>query len=416
MINKINFNRILVYILCVLIVLDQSIFSLSGSGKYIKLVVLAVTVMLGLISVLGSYKKDQFKTVIIFIMVLTYEIILVLINIYNHNVAIKSFIVLYAVLPFMFLYFSSNKLEEVDNSYLLGLLAEIITIFAVFSLFMWFIVSIAHLIGPTNYILLNWGNPHFIPTYFNVYFETQDVHFGSFVFMRNTFIYPEGPIYSYYLSLALIINVFIKKSKIFSTSSIIIMLAILSTGSSTGVLILSGIILTMMIINIKDKNKVLAVIVSIIMFLLFMLTFYLVINQKKMDNANSLNVRISDIMMGFRIGAKHIFIGNGYGNYSVLLDNMELNRISFNGNSGFSSGLSLIAAYGGISLLALYIIPIFNGVIYGRRWDMNILFFSLMILFLLVSTIVQSNQAMLVSLVYLFTRESKSNLGEFLND
>ena len=147
-----------------------------------------------------------------------------------------------------------------------------------------------------------------------------------------------------------------------------------------------------------------------------MLTFYLVINQKKMDNANSLNVRISDIMMGFRIGAKHIFIGNGYGNYSVLLDNMELNRISFNGNSGFSSGLSLIAAYGGISLLALYIIPIFNGVIYGRRWDMNILFFSLMILFLLVSTIVQSNQAMLVSLVYLFTRESKSNLGEFLND
>lgn len=389
-------------------VLDQSIFVLSTSGKYIKLITLAVTIILGIISIFFSYKKDQFKTIINFTAILTYEVILLLINIYNYNNAMKSFIVLYATLPCLFLYFSSNKLEKTDNSYLLDLLARMITVLAGFSLFMWFIISIFHLVSPTNYMLLNWGIPHSIPTYFNVYFETQDVHIGSLVFMRNTFIYPEGPIYSYYLSVALIINVFIKKSKIFSISSMILMMAILSTGSSTGILVLFGIILSAIIVKIKEKNEFTAAIVSLIVLLLFVIALYLVIEQKKMDNANSLNVRISDIMMGFELGAKHIFIGNGYGNYSVLLNNMELNRIIFNGNSGFSSGLSLIAAYGGISLSVLYIIPIFNGIIYGRKRDINILFFSLILLFLLVSTIVQSSQAMLTSLVYLFTRKLKN--------
>ncbi|MEE6667715.1 hypothetical protein PS423_10010 [Pediococcus acidilactici] len=322
-------------------------------------------------------------------------------------------LLIFLCIPFLYLYFSTSSLEKNTVSYLLSTLSKLITILATFSIFMWLVCSVLKLLSPSSYILLNWGVPHYIPSFHNLYFETQRVNLGNLEFMRNTFIYPEGPIYSFILSFALIFSVFIKEKKLSSFTVLILMISILTTGSSTGFIIIAGVIFLKKVIDVKDKKM--SMVILFISLLILCVIAIMVVFQKQVDNGNSLSVRLEDLNIGFNIWFLHPLTGVGYGNYSELLSHMNLSRLSFNGNTGFSSGLALIAAYGGTPLLINYLLPIFNGVKAGTKRGIKYSIFSLLVLFLLVTTIVQVNYIILASLVYLMTLNNKKEIFKCKN-
>lgn len=404
-VGRVTLDKFFVYLLCVLLLLSQSIFFLAKQESYLEIIIIFVVMLLSLLSIFANRQRNNLKIVLNFSVIFVFQIALFFISTYVYTATRKSFLLIFLCIPFLYLYFSANSLEKNTVSYLLSTLSKLITILATFSIFMWLTCSVLKLLSPSSYTLLNWGVPHYIPSFYNLYFETQKVNLGSLEFMRNTFIYPEGPIYSFVLSFALIFSVFIKEKKLSSFTALVLMMSILTTGSSTGFIVIAGVIFLKKVIDVKDKK--LSMVILFIAVLILCVVAIMVIFQKQEDNGNSLNVRLEDISIGFNIWFQHFLTGVGYGNYSEILSHMNLRRLSFNGNTGFSSGLALIAAYGGVPLLMNYLLPIFNGVKVGMKRGIKYLIFSLLILFLLVTTIVQVNYIILTSLVYLLTINDK---------
>lgn len=400
-------TKILVFLMCLILLSSQSIYELTSWGKYLKIIMLGLSFLLGSLSIFDMKTTEKKNGIFVFLILLIYILILHVINTYNLGQNGKSFLVAYFTLTFMYLYFCYNKLEQKNHSYLLKSLTNIIVFFASLSLIMWLMISILKLIQPTQFIELNWGNPHYIPSYFHLYFETQNVSFGSLVFMRNTWIYPEAPIFSFVLSFALMYRSFIENQKITSKKSVILMTTIITTGSSTGFIVLAIIVFTQIAVYFKKFGRMFFFVTGISVMPILLIVINWVVKQKFTNNQSSLNVRLEDIVIGFQGLKAHPFIGNGYGDYSVLLEKMTAERLTFNGNAGFSSGLSLIAAYGGILLLLIYLVPIIKGSIIGIKENINLLFFSITIFFLLLTTIVQTNFIILMVLPFLLNLNEK---------
>lgn len=397
-----SITKLLIYLMCILLISSQSIYTLSGIGQYIKVVFLGVSILLALSSLKGNESINIKKILITFLIISFYIFTLYVINKYNFGQTMKSFLVLYFSIPFMYIYFMLNVFEKNGRNYLLNCLTECITFFACVSIFMWVTISVLHLVATNQLVLLNWGEPRYIPSFFKMYFETQNVKFGSLIFMRNTWIYPEGPIYSFFLSYALVYRVFIQKKAIFSFGSIVLMITNLTTGSSTGMIILAIILVSNFVIHIYRKSKLAFFLTLVGMVILLSVIIYFVIKQKASNNAGSLAIRFEDIYIGWQGWLKHPLIGNGYGNLSVFLDRMSYTRLSVYGN-GLSSGISIIAACGGMLLLLIYLIPIIRSTFVGLKTNLGVAVFAMSIFFLLITTVVQSNFVILVSLSFLLS-------------
>lgn len=400
-ISRVPIDKVLISLICFISIFGQSIFYLSGAAVFVKISLLILSVMLGIISLVLNFNKENIKKSIFLIFLFIYIIIILWINLLKGSNGLVNYFYEYVFLLFLILYFSTNTLEKSGTSYLLQKIANLILAMATISLILWFCISILHLISPSKYVQLNWGTPHYIPSYFNLYFETQKITFGSLEFMRNTFIYPEAPIFSFYLSYALVVKVFLESKKIVSWEVLVLIATILSTGSSTGFIVIAAVILTRLIINLKSRTY--RIIISVIVLCVFSIVVIFIFQQKMMNNSDSLNIRISDILIGFHSALQHPLIGNGINNYSAVLNEMDIGRLMINGNTGFSSGLALIAAYTGLSLSIIYLIPILIGMCLGLKNNIGVFFFATMILFLLVTTIVQENYILLISLAYLLT-------------
>ena len=83
---------------------------------------------------------------------------------------------------------------------------KIILIFAIVSLIFWTFGSILKVVHPTNVVINNWNGGLPTPSYFNLYFETQGIHFFGTTIIRNSGMFAEAPMWSLMLSSALIIH------------------------------------------------------------------------------------------------------------------------------------------------------------------------------------------------------------------
>lgn len=262
------------------------------------------------------------------------------------------------------------------ENYLFVSFKKIVLIYAELSLFMWVGCSVFSIFHTSNQILINWGSIHAVPIYFHLYAQSQDaINFLGINFIRNTGFFAEAPMYSFVLSIALLINVFIENK--FNLSTFILMLTIFTTASTTGtltILIILVIKLNQYLLKSKYRNILLPLIFLVI---LFGTAFFAYITFLKFEQGSgSVSVRINDFEAGYKTWIQHPIFGVGMSNDIEIIKNMNPARwfyVGHIGNTGYSSGFMKFLAGGGIMYVFLYLlVPIlFSMFMFIRHRDIK---------------------------------------------
>lgn len=238
--------------------------------------------------------------------------------------------------------------------------ADIVLLIAVVSLFFWIFGSMLRVIHPSGYELSTWNSlgenkTKLVPSYYSVYFETQTISFfGIKGLVRNSAIFTEGPMCSFIFCIALLIEYFVfqERSKI---RNYILILAILTTFSTTGYIALLGIIFfrfqskayKSQLINILKTT-----IFPVALIILVILIDYFV--QDKLQSRSG-SVRLDDVRAGVKAWLDSPILGNGFGNRNSYQQYFSLFRKS---NTGYSNSILQVLAYGGVVLFLPYLVNI----------------------------------------------------------
>lgn len=285
------------------------------------------------------------------------------------------------------------------NKNILIKLRNIIIILSVISLVFWIYSEIG--IPPTCSLDVIWGSLFSDHGYYFLHFLSQEpVNFLGLVFWRNTGIFVEAPMYSYVLSIGLLINLFLIKKNVFSFSTLVLLFTIFTTTSTTGLIVsVLAIVyykyITMNKLPLRSKK-----IIFIFAGVLATIVVLIVLMNKQKAMGSSVSVRSDDFFAGFHAWLSHPIFGNGMNNYQAIVNNMSPSRLVPGGNKGFSTGLMMILAYGGIYLS----IPYVGSVIVSFFENKYLFGLALFSFILFVFTIVGDSYIYMVILVYIYLK------------
>ena len=277
---------------------------------------------------------------------------------------------------------------------------KIMTVIALISIFFYFFGSLTNIISSNGYMTVEWEKIRTFPSYFGLHFNTQKITLFGTDIIRNTGIYPEAPMFSLNLTIALAIELFIldKKSKY---RVIILALTVLTTLSTTGIILVSFMIITKYLLTNK-KSKIYTVI-KIYMFPLVAICLIgvsLYFWNDKMQTS-SYESRTDDYRASYLAWKDHPIFGNGYNDTTAIVNYMTNYR-------GVSNSFMVVLAEGGIYLFMLYLIPAIRIITYGIKYkNKNILIFTSIIIFLYITTTFQYRPILLNLLAAGFAFEHK---------
>lgn len=254
------------------------------------------------------------------------------------------------LLPLLWFYLSQQK-ETNINAYLsLPLkLSNVITVIAIISIVMWLLCSIMAIIPTTFMIPYDWTpGVYFIPSYYNIYFETQHTYLLGQQVWRNSGIFNEPPMHNMILCTAFAIEYFIRPQKSKLRISILTF-AIISTFTTTGQLFLIAITGWHIYKNIGKRYRPLLIIVTpIILGIIYIAGSMIMESKIKSGGEESVDLRSEDIAYCFEVGMQNPIMGIG-----IIPSE---NDMTWRGAQiGRSNSLFAVFARGGIYMLTLYI-------------------------------------------------------------
>lgn len=210
--------------------------------------------------------------------------------------------------------------------------------------------STLNILHSTGYVYSTWtGNDTLkrVPTYYNLYFETQAIS----GIIRNTAIFTEAPMYNFHLCIALLVELF-GKCKFSKAKLIILIVAVVTTISTTGWCML---IIALFGKYVSDENlKGFAKTIRIAVVPIALVVGIIVVKSFVLDKlgTSSGSTRMDDFAAGFKAWKEHPFFGAGYGNGDFVKQFMSSFRSN---NQGFSNSPTHILYQGGIFLAIPYI-------------------------------------------------------------
>lgn len=359
--KKLEFITIIQYAFVFVSILQCNTVFFREVGSHQKLVTILwvmLTITLWGIANLNFLKqKFDLRKLIIFELVWTILVIIFLsINYSRSSISVVTIGTLF--IPFFMVPIFLDDFNKKSN--LLLKFRNVVVILAVISLFFWMFSMLG--VPTTTSTLINWGRVRVIFGYFKLHFIAQ----GSIDFLglneivRNTGIFVEAPMYSYVLSLALIIDMLLDtESKSYSKKSILLIITIFTTTSSTGIILVLLTIFSRMMFLTNRISKGMKLIVILILLPLLMIIISYVVRSKLDSNwYSSTSIRINDFVAGFQAWKNHYFFGNGINNYNSIIQNMDYRRFRIGASAGFSSGLMEVLAYGGITFGLYFLAPV----------------------------------------------------------
>ena len=210
---------------------------------------------------------------------------------------------------------------------------------AVRRLRIWLFGTVLGVVEPNGIVPYFWqDSKNFIPSYYYVYFETQDFTFFGINLTRNSGIFTEAPVYNFILCVSLLIETFYRehpnKSRI-----ILFILTILSTVTNTGQIFLF-VYSTAVIFCYGSSNKR----QYVLPFIAVLLSAYLIVPailKEKQNNGNpSYETREYALNKAMNIASENVFWGTGmFSNYELLGNN----------------SLLLLFSEGGLYMMFLYL-------------------------------------------------------------
>lgn len=167
-------------------------------------------------------------------------------------------------------------------------------------------------------------------------------------FIRNSGLFWEGGAYQYFLNLALILSLYIKKNPIFSFPNWIIVISILSTFSTTGYLIMA-IVLASIVMGKSSKRmffvKTLIMIPLILSVLFSPVIFNKLLDTDSREYVGSTQRRILDTVIDTTIIKDYPALGIGLGNQEIwqsYSDQLSGGTSSSNGLTNYLAKIGLL--------------------------------------------------------------------------
>lgn len=400
--KKINVKSIIEYILCFLLILScGSVFdNMTNANFYISeifMVLLFLYVLLFLFPKFRKQKKTFLKFIIFFAFYVVYQAIYILVHRNMPNMIVYTFKLVIIFLLLMMFYLFSNK-DKIND--IIRKISKIIIIISIISIFFFALGSYLKIIQPTNKVQIEFGNNNrAINSYFNIYFEAQETSIFGDYRIRNCAIFVEAPMFTIGLLIAISYELFLNKEKKRKRNIILLFITILTTMSTTGIAVGSGLIALKIMYVIFNKNrtykgkKVLKLITISFIIVLGIISFIVI---KDKWNSPSFMLRIDDYLAGYKAWEDHKIFGNGYQNYEAVQNHMS-ERV-FN-NMGQSNSISNLFAEGGLWIGAVYTIPVIYLLVKNFKYKKynNIMF--ILTLILIFCTIIFTYSIMIINFI-----------------
>lgn len=213
-------------------------------------------------------------------------------------------------------------------------------------------------IPSTSIKFSKWGASQLEYGYFNLsYFANASTsEFLGMTWVRNSAMFTEPSMFAYVITIALLIEFFFRhNTKLFNYRITILLITVITTSSTTGIIISFLAYIYYMSINsdVKSYYKYL----FIILVPVFIIILISILIEKLNTGMNDSSMRFDDIIAGLKAWKSHIFLGSGLGNNSIIKHNMSLWRFLYSIKPSESAGLPTILAQGGIIWGMFYILP-----------------------------------------------------------
>lgn len=287
-------------------------------------------------------------------------------------------------IPLMILLFI-NLWAEKKQLDIFKSISRIMVVISVISLFFWVFGTTLHIIQPSSSVYVVWGN-QYRALYYGVYLEVPGRILTS-GFNRNVGIFCEAPAYCCFLCIGYLYE------DIFAVRftwkrRIIYLITILSTGTTTGILVIvySIFIRFCMSSSTSVRNGLIKKIIIAISTILGVFVLKKVMfNSAKMA---SVMLRKKDYINGFSAWKQSPILGHGY-----MLDSTIF-------STGYSSSLTQILVNGGALLISVYLIPMFSYVFIGIKRNRKYALFGIFMIILFVVGIIGYAYIMLTILAF----------------
>ncbi|HGF7163124.1 TPA: hypothetical protein ACF3D0_001831 [Enterococcus faecium] len=402
------------YLLSISILLaSSSIYWVTSNKPFKEIIMLMVYGCLFLVVVICLYNLrkniDIKKLVSLLIANVTISVIIVSYNKLIDNITLSE-IMRMVIFPigliiYFYYYLSQNKIPNI-----LFVLRKVISALAVVSLIFYFLY-ITGILHQNSSLFIKWGTPRWVNGIFYLHFFPQgEANFLGLNVIRNTGIFSEAPMFSFVLSIGIIIYYYIEKPKKFVTfQSIILVFTVITTTSTTGLILLISIIMLKLFISMPGYYK---------LFVLVLIPFAIVIVFKILESKftsmqGSTSIRMNDFYAGYQAFLQKPLLGNGMVNGGdVIKRYMDFSRLTLGGNDGFSSGLFYgLARIGLVGMIFYIFIPFFATIMKNK----NIAAISILLFILFIVTTIFYSYLFSFFLTFFFTilGFSKKELSQF---
>ena len=358
-----------------IVITTNSIYVNTGdSNKLIPILALVVIIATVLELISSKINYNYFK--IILTTVLIYLVVCITnIFISFNSLSINEILFYFAIAPLMLILLMFKNFNDRLFDFL-NTFVKIILIFAIVSLIFWAFGSILKVVHPTNVVINNWNGGRLTPSYFNLYFETQGIHFFGTTIIRNSGIFAEAPMWSLMLSSAFIIQELFLENSIKRLS--LLTLTIFTTVSTTGLFVIGLLLIYRVLMLKKSLFKYVSLItIPIIIYAL------LQVWEEKSDSISA-SIRFDDYIAGFLAWRANFFFGSGL---TLGLKAIESNMNTLiRTNLGYSNSLFVILAQGGVILGIFYLYPVIS-VLIKKGVSIDTKMFALLFIILLFTAI-----------------------------
>ncbi|WP_349516861.1 hypothetical protein [Leuconostoc mesenteroides] len=361
-------QKFLKYIIMLLIVLSSNTVYSVMPGVKNKLLIVVILLLITYLYLQISSKNDKVKKslllpiIVMGLILPTY--ILVHSSMWNMSTLV-SFVAIFIIESLFLVIFSLSA----DRDWL-KILVNLISSYAFLSFIFYILGTLLNLISATGTVTLLWGASRNITSYFNLYFETQNIYFLGYNMPRNSGFFVEAPVFGLVLALAVSVEVLIL-NKAFSKRIALLLITLATTFSLSGFLIVfvTYVLFFFKSTSYKENGSLIRIltIISFIFVAIITLIFIIIPAFNEKLNTTSGSLRLDDFTAGFKSWRLHPLVGNGLNNIEVISRFMESpQRFTYvNGqpfyNAGLANSITPIISDGGILLSLLYFLPLVLG-------------------------------------------------------
>lgn len=382
---KVNYNKILniiEYIFAFFLILEcRSIFMHKMNVDYRINEILCIILFTLITMVLIQKKRKYTKLALFFTYILMFTVyigVFLICSVSRNNYISFLLKFFYGFIGMLFYYIIRGDYDAPKQ--FLRKLSNVMIALAILSLLLYLLGPMFNIIKPTGKIKIMWGIEIEIKSYYNLHYVAQNIEIAGRNIPRNTGIFTEAPMYSLNLTIALLVELFLR-DKVNFKKIVILCITIITTLSTTGIIIMMMMIVGKYIIT-EFKSRLHTIIKKVALPLLCVIACiaaFMLLKTKV--QSNSFLIRLDDYQAGYLSWKDSPIMGNGYGNTEALDQYKSAFRAY---NTGQSNSILKILSEGGIYFLLFYFVPWIGCIIYAlknREKNIVIIAISMFVLF-----------------------------------